>query len=132
MLNHKLGPGIAVLKEYSADLPQIEAYAGELNQVWTNLIDNAVDAVGGCGTVTVRTRAEPDAVVVEIEDDGPGMAPEVADRVFDPFYTTKAVGKGTGLGLDTVQRIVRKAHHGDVAVESRPGRTVFRVRLPRQ
>ncbi len=129
ILGHKLAD-VTLRRDYAPSLPRVTAWPSELNQVWTNLLDNAVDAVDGCGTITVRTRADGGAVVVEIEDDGPGMPPEVAARVFDPFYTTKPVGRGTGLGLDTVQRIVRKAHRGDVAVESRPGRTVFRVRLP--
>ena len=94
------------------DLPPIDAYAGELNQVWTNLIDNAVDAMDGDGTLTVRTRAEGDGVVVEIADTGPGMPPEVAARAFEPFFTTKDVGKGTGLGLDIARRIVVERHGG--------------------
>ena len=111
MLGHKLKGGVTVVREY-ADLPQIDAYAGELNQVWTNLIDNAVDAMDGAGTLTVRTRAEGDGVVVEIADTGSGMPPEVVARAFEPFFTTKDVGKGTGLGLDIARRIVVERHGG--------------------
>ena len=110
--------------------PQIEAHAGELNQVWTNLIDNAVDAMDGAGTLRLATRAERDDVVVEVGDTGPGMPPEVAARAFEPFYTTKDVGKGTGLGLDIAQRIVVERHGGTITIESQPGETVLRVRLP--
>ena len=113
------------------DVPPIEAYAGELNQVWTNLIDNAVDAMDGAGTLTVGTRADGDAVVVEIADTGPGMPPEVQARAFEPFFTTKDVGKGTGLGLDISRRIVVERHGGEIT--STPARgegTVMRVSLP--
>jgi signal transduction histidine kinase len=132
MLGHKLKGGVTVEREY-ADLPQLEAYAGELNQVWTNLVDNAVDAMDGDGTLTVRTRAEGDQVVVEIGDTGPGMRPEVVARAFEPFFTTKDVGRGTGLGLDIARRIVVERHGGQIEVDSpvREGRgTVMRVRLP--
>jgi signal transduction histidine kinase len=130
MLGHKLRDGVTVMREYGADVPRITAYAGELNQVWTNLIDNAVDAMDGTGTLRVATRAEGDHVVVEIGDTGPGMPPEVAARAFEPFYTTKDVGKGTGLGLDIARRIVVERHGGTIAIDSRPGETVLRVRLP--
>jgi signal transduction histidine kinase len=130
MLGHKLRDGVTVVREYGADVPRITAYAGELNQVWTNLIDNAVDAMDGTGTLRVATRAEGDQVVVEIGDTGPGMPPEVAARAFEAFYTTKDVGKGTGLGLDIARRIVVERHGGTVAIDSRPGETVLRVRLP--
>ena len=129
MLGHKLG-GVTVLREYGAGVPPIEAYAGELNQVWTNLIDNAVDAMDGSGTLRLATRAEGDGVVVEVGDTGPGMPPEVAGRAFEAFYTTKEVGKGTGLGLDIARRIVEERHGGAIAIDSRPGRTVLSVRLP--
>jgi signal transduction histidine kinase len=118
------------VRDYGAGVPRIEAYAGELNQVWTNLIDNAVDAMGGRGTLRVAARAEGDEVVVEIGDTGPGMAPEVAARAFDAFYTTKDVGSGTGLGLDIARRIVVERHGGSIAIDPRPGETVLRVRLP--
>jgi signal transduction histidine kinase len=130
MLSHKIGPGIAVRREYDPDLPQIEAYAGELNQVWTNLIDNAVDALDGTGTLRVTTRADADGVVVEIADTGPGLPPDVARRAFEPFFTTKDVGQGTGLGLDIARRIVVERHGGTITIDSRPGDTVLRVRLP--
>ena len=130
MLGHKLRGGVTVVRDYATDVPQIEAYPGELNQVWTNLIDNAIDAMGGAGTLRVATRAEASEVVVEIGDTGPGMSPQVAARAFDAFYTTKDVGKGTGLGLDIAQRIVVERHGGTISVDSRPGETVLRVRLP--
>ncbi len=130
MLGHKLREGVTVVRDYGSDVPQIEAYAGELNQVWTNLIDNAVDAMEGSGTLRVGTRADGDAVVVEIADTGPGMAPLVVARAFEAFYTTKEVGKGTGLGLDIAKRIVEQRHGGTISIDSRPGETVLRVRLP--
>jgi signal transduction histidine kinase len=130
MLGHKLRGGVRVVREYGAGVPRIDAYAGELNRVWTNLIDNAIDAMGGTGRLRVATRAEGDGVVVEIGDTGPGMPPEVAARAFEAFYTTKEVGKGTGLGLDIARRIVEERHGGTIAIDSRPGGTVVRVRLP--
>jgi signal transduction histidine kinase len=130
MLGHKLGDGVTVVREYGAGVPPIEAYAGELNRVWTNLIDNAVDAMEGTGTLRVATRADGDGVVVEIADTGPGMPPEVAARAFEAFYTTKDIGKGTGLGLDIARRIVEDRHGGTITIHSRPGETVLRVRLP--
>jgi signal transduction histidine kinase len=102
-----------------------------LNQVWTNLIENAIDAIGGQGPVVIRTRHDSACVIVEVEDQGPGIPPELVSRIFDPFYTTKEPGKGTGLGLDSVRRIVEDGHHGEVSVDSRPGQTRFSVRLPR-
>ncbi|WP_432947211.1 sensor histidine kinase [Kribbella sp. CA-253562] len=129
MLGHKLRDGIEVIREYG-ELPRIEAYTGELNQVWTNLIDNAVDAMNGSGTLRVRTRAEGNEVVVEITDSGEGMPPEVAARAFEAFYTTKDVGKGTGLGLDIAQRIVVERHNGAITISSVPGETTLRVRIP--
>ena len=130
MLGHRLGEGVTVVRDYGAGLPSVDASAGELNQVWTNLIDNAIDAMGGSGTLRVSARAEDDHVVVEIGDTGPGMPPEVADRAFEAFYTTKDVGKGTGLGLDIARRIVEERHGGTIRIDSRPGETVLRVRLP--
>ncbi|MBP2325731.1 signal transduction histidine kinase [Kibdelosporangium banguiense] len=129
MLASKIG-AIKVVKDYDRSLPPLPAYAAELNQVWTNLIDNAVAAMGEQGTLTVRTFRQDSFVVVEIGDTGTGIAPEVKDRIFEPFFTTKAVGQGTGLGLDITWRIVVNKHHGDVRVESRPGDTRFQVRLP--
>jgi signal transduction histidine kinase len=132
MLGHKLKGGVTVVREY-ADLPEVEAYPGELNQVWTNLVDNAVDAMDGEGTLTVRTRAEGEWVVVEIADTGSGMPPEVVARAFEPFFTTKDVGRGTGLGLDIARRIVVERHGGLIDIDSpaREGKgTVMRVSLP--
>ena len=131
ILQHKLKEGVEVVRDYAPDLPRIDAYAGELNQVWTNLIDNAVDAMDGVGTLRVTTRAEDAAVVVEIADTGPGLDPAVAARAFDAFYTTKDVGKGTGLGLDTARRIVVERHEGTIELVREGDETVVRVRLPR-
>jgi signal transduction histidine kinase len=130
MLGHKLGDGIKVVRDYGTGVPSIDAYAGELNQVWTNLIDNAVDAMDGAGTLKIATRTDGDDVVVEIGDTGPGMSPQVAARAFEAFYTTKDVGKGTGLGLDIAQRIVVERHGGTMTIDSRPGKTLLRVRIP--
>lgn len=133
MLAHKLqaGPGIRVVRDYDRSLPKLLAYAGELNQVWTNLIDNAIDAMDGQGTLTVRTRRDgDDRLLVEIGDTGPGIPEEVRRRVFEPFYTTKPVGKGTGLGLDICWRIVVQRHGGDLRVVSAPGDTRFQALLP--
>ena len=130
MLGHKLSNSITVMRDYSASVPPIEAYPGELNQVWTNLIDNALDAMNGAGTLRLATRAEQDDIVVEVGDTGPGMAPQIASRAFDAFYTTKDAGKGTGLGLDIARRTVVERHGGIITIDSRPGKTVLRVRLP--
>jgi signal transduction histidine kinase len=129
MLAHKL-QDITVMRDFDEDLPRIEAIVGELNQVWTNLIDNAIDAMGGTGTLRVSTRSADNGVVVEIGDTGPGMPMEVKDHAFDPFYTTKDVGEGTGLGLDISRRIIVERHGGDISIDSRPNETVLRVRLP--
>ncbi|MFF0271668.1 sensor histidine kinase [Kribbella sp. NPDC004536] len=131
MLGHKLRDGVEVIRAYG-DVPRIDAYAGELNQVWTNLIDNAVDAMDGAGTLRISTRTDGDRIVVEFTDSGAGMPAEVAARAFEPFYTTKDVGKGTGLGLDIAQRIVAEHHGGTIGITSRPGETTLQVRLPRQ
>ena len=130
MLGHRLGDGVTVARDYAADLPRIEADAGELNQVWTNLIDNAVEAMGGAGSLRLSTRVDDHGVVVEIADTGPGMSDDVRAHAFEPFFTTKDVGQGTGLGLDISRRIVVERHGGDIAITSRPGETVLRVRLP--
>ena len=132
MLGHKLRGAITVVRDYSPDLPRIEAYPGELNQVWTNLIDNAVDAMDGDGILRLGTRlgANADTIVVEIADTGPGMPSHVAARAFEAFYTTKEVGKGTGLGLEIARRIVVERHGGTITIDSRPGHTVLRVTLP--
>jgi signal transduction histidine kinase len=129
MLAHRVPAGVTVVRDHAPDVPRIEALAAELNQVWTNLVTNALDAMGGSGTLRVSTRAEPGAVVVEVGDTGPGMSAETQAHAFDPFYTTKGVGEGTGLGLDITRRIVER-HGGDVEIDLRPGETVLRVRLP--
>jgi signal transduction histidine kinase len=128
MLKYRLKSGINVIREYDRSVPRVCASGSELNQVWTNLIDNAVDAMNGKGELRIRTAAEFDRVLVEIGDNGPGIPEEIRDQIFDPFFTTKPVGEGTGLGLDTVWRIVQK-HRGEIRVESRPGDTRFQVRL---
>jgi signal transduction histidine kinase len=130
MLGHKIRDGVTVIRDYGAGVPAIDAYAGELNQVWTNLIDNAVEAMDGKGTLRLSTRAEQNYVVIEVGDTGPGMPPHVAARAFEPFYTTKEAGKGTGLGLDIARRIVTERHSGTITIDSQPGNTVLRVRLP--
>jgi signal transduction histidine kinase len=130
MLTHKIGNGITVVKEYDRTLPKIPAHPGELNQVWTNLIDNAVAAMGGHGTLTLRTALDGERVLVEVCDTGPGIPEELRRRVFEPFFTTKPVGQGTGLGLDISYRIVVNRHRGDLTVVSQPGDTRFRVHLP--
>jgi signal transduction histidine kinase len=130
MLARKLGGGIKVIKDYDRALPPVPAYPAELNQVWTNLIANAADAMAGHGTLTVHTAREDARALVEITDTGPGIAPENRERIFEPFFTTKPVGAGTGLGLDVSWRIVVNRHHGDLRVLSEPGDTRFQVRLP--
>jgi signal transduction histidine kinase len=117
------------VRDYAADAPLVRAYGSELNQVWTNLIDNAVDALPEGGTLKVHTKLEPTDFLVEVRDNGTGIAEDVRARIFEPFFTTKPVGEGTGLGLDTVARIVRK-HHGNIRVQSKPGDTCFQVRVP--
>ncbi|MCW2897039.1 MAG: sensor histidine kinase [Actinomycetia bacterium] len=131
MMSAKL-KGITIVKRYDKTLPKIPAYAAELNQVWTNLIDNAAQAMAGTGTLTLRTARDDGNILVEIGDSGPGIPPDVQKRIFEPFFTTKPVGEGTGLGLDIAWRIVVKKHHGDLRVESVPGDTRFQVRLPIQ
>ena len=131
MLHHKTGAGVEVVREYADDLPRVEAHAGELNQVWTNLIDNAVDAMEGTGRLRVTVRAEDDAIVVEIADTGTGLSDEVAARAFDAFYTTKDVGKGTGLGLDIARRVIVERHSGTIELVREGDETVARIRLPR-
>lgn len=130
MLSAKIPPGVTVVKEYDRGLPQVPAYAGELNQVWTNLIANALDAMGADGRLTLRTGTDGECAVVEIGDTGPGIPEELRSRVFEPFFTTKPVGQGTGLGLDVSYRIVVKRHGGDLRVTSEPGDTRFTVVLP--
>ena len=129
ILNHKLKQGVTVKREYPRIPLLVDSFGSELNQVWTNLIDNAIDAMGGKGELRVRAYREDTCVVVEIGDNGSGIPPEVQTHMFEPFFTTKGVGEGTGLGLDTVQRIVKK-HRGNIQVDSKPGDTSFQVRLP--
>jgi signal transduction histidine kinase len=129
MLASKL-EGIEVVKDFDPSLPKVPVYAGELNQVWTNLIDNAVQAMNGHGTLTIRTSMDGDRVRVEVGDTGPGVPEKLRQRIFEPFFTTKPVGQGTGLGLDISYRIVVGRHGGDLTVESQPGDTRFIVRLP--
>ena len=130
ILHSKLKRGVDVVKEYAEDLPVIQAFASELNQVWTNIIDNAIDAMGGEGTLTVRTRTEDPWVVVEIEDSGPGIPEDLESKIFDPFFTTKGPGEGTGLGLNISRNLIVQKHEGQISVESSPGKTTFTVRLP--
>ena len=130
ILKYKLRKkNIEVVRDYAEDLPHIKAYGSELNQVWTNLIVNAVDAMSEGGRLKVRTKREPMDIMIEIRDNGSGIPDRVKSRIFEPFFTTKPVGEGTGLGLDTVARIVRK-HRGNIRFESKPGDTCFQVRLP--
>ncbi|MEU8157221.1 ATP-binding protein [Micromonospora sp. NPDC048986] len=130
MFKGKIPAEVKLVREYDRDLPPVPAYAAELNQVWTNLIDNALGAMGEKGVLTVRTGRVGDQLAVEIVDTGPGIPPQVRPRIFEPFFTTKPVGAGTGLGLDISYRIVVHKHHGDIRVETEPGRTTFRVLLP--
>ena len=129
IMNHKLKRGVAVQRDYQPIPLLVDSFGSELNQVWTNLIDNAIDAMSGKGELRVRTYRDNGCVVVEIGDNGPGISPEVRGHIFEPFFTTKGVGEGTGLGLDTVQRIVKK-HRGYIQVNSKPGDTRFQVWLP--
>lgn len=129
ILRHKLRQGIEVTTEFAGDLPKINAYGSELNQVWTNIIDNAIDAMNGSGRLTLRTKYRNPWIVVEIEDSGSGISEDVKARLFDPFFTTKSVGKGTGLGLNISYKIIQK-HGGDIRVHSQPGMTRFDVYLP--
>ena len=129
ILSHKL-KGITLIREYDRSLPRIPAYGTELNQVWTNLIDNAIDAVNGQGEIRIRTKRDDDHLLVEIHDNGAGIPEDVREHLFEPFFTTKGVGKGTGLGLIISYRIVADRHHGELEFESKPGHTVFLARLP--
>ncbi len=131
VLGHKLKhTEIEVVRDYDRELPKVTVRGAELNQVWTNLLDNAICALGEHGTITVRTRRDGDCLEVDVADDGPGIPPENLERIFEPFFTTKPVGSGTGLGLDTSRRIVVDRHDGSIRVSSQPGETVFTVRLP--
>jgi signal transduction histidine kinase len=130
MLRSKLKQGVTVQREYDPKLPAIQAYGSELNQVWTNLIDNAIDAMNGQGSITLRTRHDQEWAIVEIEDNGPGIPEDIQPKLFDPFFTTKPPGKGTGLGLNISYNIVVQKHQGRIEVFSEPGKTRFEVRLP--
>jgi signal transduction histidine kinase len=129
MLAHKL-KNITVIREYDQTLPHIMVYGSQLNQVWTNLLDNAGDALGGKGQIWVRTRRDGASLVVEIADNGPGIPPDIQSRIFEPFLTTKGVGEGSGLGLDIVYRIIVAQHKGEVKLNSQPGNTCFQIYLP--
>jgi signal transduction histidine kinase len=129
ILKHKLKYGIVINREYG-ELPSIWAYGRELNQAWTNLIDNAIDAMQGKGELTIRTHRDCEQVVIEISDTGAGVPLEIQSHIFEPFFTTKGVGAGTGLGLDIARRIVVQRHQGEICFDSKPGETHFRVRLP--
>jgi signal transduction histidine kinase len=130
IMQHKLKQGVTVKREYAPNLPRIEAYASELNQVWTNIIDNAVDAMNGNGEVVLRTFIEDNNVVVEIVDNGPGIPENILARIYEPFFTTKPPGQGTGLGLHISHDIIANHHRGQLLVRSKPGETVFKVVLP--
>lgn len=130
LLGHKLRQGLSVVREYDRELPRIGTRGSELNQVWTNLLDNAIGALGTEGTITIRTFGNGEELTVEIEDDGPGIPDAIRSRIFEPFFTTKQVGDGTGLGLDVVRRIVTGRCGGQIDVRSKPGQTVFRVSVP--
>ena len=130
MLGGKFGDGVKLVKDFDRTLPAIPAYPAELNQVWTNLIDNALGAMGGTGTLTIRTARDAEMLLVEMGDTGPGVPEEIRDRIFEPFFTTKPFGEGTGLGLDISWRIVVTKPPGDLRLESQPGDTRFHVRLP--
>ncbi len=132
ILRHKTGEGIRIVREFDPDLPEIEAFGSELTQVWTNLIDNAIDALDGEGSITLQTRALGDEIAVSVCDDGPGIPENIQDRIFDPFFTTKPPGVGTGLGLHISYTVVTQRHGGSIDVESEPGRTCFIIRLPVQ
>jgi len=130
IMRHRLKHGVTVVREYDRTLPKLSVFGSELDQVWTNLIDNAVDAMDCKGTLSVRTRRDGAYAIVEIGDSGPGVPPEVQARLFEPFFTTKPVGKGTGLGLDITWRIVVNRHGGTIKIRSKPGDTRFLVLLP--
>ena len=130
IFSHRLKPGIEVRRCYDRSLPEINAYGSELNQVWTHLIDNAIDAMNGKGVLKITTARDGNSIWVAITDSGAGIPPEIQSRIFESFFTTKPVGKGTGLGLDIARRIVENRHQGAIALESKPGETRFSIRLP--
>jgi signal transduction histidine kinase len=127
---HKLKCGVQVQRNYDRQIPKILAYGSELNQVWTNLIDNAIDAMDGKGLLEITTTQCDRSVRVDITDSGSGIPPDIQTRIFEPFFTTKSVGHGSGLGLETARRIVENRHHGTISFESKPGRTCFTICLP--
>jgi signal transduction histidine kinase len=130
MFGSKLKTGIEVRRQYAESLPRIEAYGSELNQVWTNIIDNAISAMDGHGELILKTARQNSWVIVEIQDSGPGIPPDIQEKIFDPFFTTKAPGEGTGLGLSISHNIIVQKHKGEIAVYSKPGETRFEVKLP--
>ncbi|HVW86774.1 MAG TPA: HAMP domain-containing sensor histidine kinase, partial [Bryobacteraceae bacterium] len=130
IFGHQTKKGIEVRRDYDHSLPKILAYAGELNQVWTNLISNAIDAMDGSGVLTISTRRDGPEAVITVADTGPGIPAEIRDRIFEPFFTSKPAGQGTGLGLEIARRIVVNRHQGQITVESRPGDTRFEIRIP--
>lgn len=130
LFSHKIKQGIEVRRSYDSEMPQIWAFGSELNQVWTNLIDNAIDAMNDKGSLEITTFHHDDRVLVQITDSGSGIPPEIRSRIFEPFFTTKPVGKGSGLGLEMVRRIVENRHQGAITIDSQPGRTTFTVCLP--
>ena len=130
LLSYKLKQGVEVTRKYDQNLPHCFAYQSELNQVWTNIIDNAIEALAGRGKIWICTSHENDYILVEIIDNGPGIPPNIQPHIFEPFFTTKEEGVGTGLGLDISRRIIDKGHHGDISFTSKPGKTHFQVRLP--
>jgi signal transduction histidine kinase len=130
ILRHKIKHGVTVKRDFAKDLPKIEAYASELNQVWTNIIDNAVDAMDGRGQITIKTYGKDENVVVEITDNGPGIPADVLPQIFQPFFTTKPQGQGTGLGLHITYNIIADKHRGRISATSEPGKTMFQVVLP--
>jgi signal transduction histidine kinase len=132
IFSHRTRKGIEVHRDYDRSIPEIQAYAGELNQLWTNLIDNAIDAMDGVGVLTVTTRRDGPEITVTIGDTGSGIPPEIRDHIFEPFVTSKPAGKGTGLGLEIARRIVVARHKGRIKIDSRPGDTRFIVTLPIQ
>ena len=132
ILRSKLQAGVSIQRQYAPDLPLIDAYGSELNQVWTNLIDNSIDAMGGKGEIQLRTRREGEWVVIDIQDNGPGIPASIQAKIFDPFFTTKAPGQGTGMGLNISHSIIVQRHKGRIDVHSEPGQTRFEVRLPLQ
>ncbi|HEY9748724.1 MAG TPA: ATP-binding protein [Allocoleopsis sp.] len=130
LFGHKLKQGIQVQRHYDKQLPKVIAYGSELNQVWTNLIDNAIDAMNGTGVLEITTQLKDRSIRIDINDSGKGIPPEIQSRIFEPFFTTKPVGKGSGLGLEAVRRIVEYRHQGTILFESQPGKTCFSICLP--